>query len=141
MKMNWLERSRCAARMRRACAAADLRCPEGRRLFCERDNPLLRADEAAFLSVPGGCALAGVFGREGFFSAFRAADQAAAEALLALMEEKLRLWGASRAIGPVSPSLVDLNGGAAELPADKAARSPFAEYLPGFALAALGRRG
>lgn len=137
MDVNWLERRRYAAHMRRVCAAGHTRCPDGRRLFCERHNPLLRADEASFLRVPGGCALVGAFGREGFFSAFCAADRTAADALLGRAEETLRGWGAARVTGPVSSALIDLNGGAAFGEGD----SPFGEYLPAFVEAALRARG
>ena len=141
MNMSWLEEIRCAARMKSVCAAVSMRCPAGRRMFRLRDNPLLRADEAAFLSVKGGCVLAGTFGREGFFSGLCAADAGAAEALLAMMEEKLRAWGAARVTGPVSPSLIDLNGGAAALAPGEAGASPFGDYLPAFAERALQERG
>ena len=141
MTMNRFERIRFAALMKRVCAAGGTRCPEGRRLFSARENPLLRAEGAAFVSVPGGCALMGAFGEDGFFSALCAADEEAAASLLALVEEKLRGLGAARVIGPVSPSLIDLSGGAAILPDGAAMDSPFADYLPAFVERALRRRG
>ena len=39
---SWFERRAYAAQMKRVCAAGNMRCPEGRRLFHVRFNPLLR---------------------------------------------------------------------------------------------------
>ncbi|MBR3504365.1 MAG: hypothetical protein IKO07_08980 [Clostridia bacterium] len=139
--MNRLENIRRAAHMRRVCAAGGMRCPDGRRLFRLRENPLLRARGADFVETPGGFALIGAFGDDGFFSAFCAADEEAAWTLLSLIEDRLRALGAARAIGPVAPSLIDLSGGAAILQEGAAADSPFDEYLPAFAGRALERRG
>lgn len=57
--MNRLENIRRAAHMRRVCAAGGMRCPDGRRLFRLRENPLLRARGADFVETPGGFALIG----------------------------------------------------------------------------------
>ena len=141
MNMNRFEIIRLAARVKRVCAAGGMRCPDGRRLFRVRTNPLLRAEGAAFVEVDGGCALAGAFGREGFFSALCAANEGAAEVLLARIEEHLRGLGAASVTGPVAPSLIDLNGGAAPLAEGGAPASPFGDYLPAFAFRALEKRG
>ena len=136
---SWFERRAYAAQMKRVCAAGNMRCPEGRRLFHVRFNPLLRADQSEFVSVPGGCALAGTFGRDGFFAAPCAADEAGARALLEAIEARQRAWGAARVTGPMSAAWADLNGGAS---ADTAAgASPFAEQLPAFMERALAAQG
>ena len=140
MMRQW-EIYRRAAFMKRVCAAGGMRCPDGRRLFHARENPLPRAKGASFVETEKGCALIGAFGEDGFFSALCAADEAAAYSLLALIEDRLRAFGVKRVTGPVAPSLIDLNGGAAILPEGVATNSPFVDYLPAFVGQALKRRG
>jgi|GEM_PF-3621259 len=140
VEMSRFERNGYVVRMRRVCAAGRMRCPDGRCLFRVQDNPLLRADEGTFVSVPeGGCALTGRFGPEGFFAAPCAASGEAAEALLRAVLERQRAWGAARVTGPVSPSIVDFSVGAALGEPERA--SAFSEWLPSFFGPALARLG
>ena len=136
---SWRERNAFVARMKAICAAGQMRCPDGRRMFRVADNPLLRADSLAPISVPeGGCALTGVFGGEGFFAAPCASSHEGARALMRAVIERQRAWGAVRVVGPVKPSLFDFDNGAALGDSDI---SPFTERLPAYFGAALREAG
>ena len=137
--MTWSEKIAFAARMKRICAAGGMRCPDGRRMFHEADNPLLKADRLALLTVPeGGCALTGAFGAEGFFASPCAASPAGAQALARAIVQRQRAWGVQRVTGPVKPSIVDFDNGAA-LGGEEV--SPFTERLPEFFDEALRGQG
>jgi len=129
--MNWFEQGVLLARMRRVCAAGGLRCPGGRRMFQLRDNPLLRAGRTEWILQPGGCALTGAFGSEGFFAVPCAASPRDADALVRAIIDRQRAWGSGRVVGPLSPSIADFSCGAA--PAGSGAdASPFSERMPAF---------
>ncbi len=112
MKTGFAERRRFIAQARRICAEVGMRRPDGRRLFDPRRNRLLLGpEEAAAVSVPGGCALTGTLGGRGGFSTLYADSPEAAGELADALVARHAAWGSEEIEGPVRPSLADLNGG------------------------------